>query len=67
MRKAGSTGFDLKERTRTYVAALNRVNEMAYVFPISELPNVYVHTKEIEIKPNLISAGETRLGDFFWK
>ena len=65
--KAGKSKFNLSERTATYVPALDQINKNAYIFPISELPIVYAHTDNITIKKNLLSAGERRIGDFFWK
>ena len=65
--KAGSTEFNLAKRTQGYVPALNQVNKMAYILPISELPIVFAHTKDVYIKKNTHSAGEIRISDFFWK
>jgi peptide/nickel transport system substrate-binding protein len=63
---AGPKQADEDKRAAVYAPAIDRVNEKAYVFPISEVPIVYAHTKEIVIKPNLLSAGEIRPDDFFW-
>lgn len=65
--KAGASEFDLAKRTAIYAPALNRVNEMAYIFPISELPIVFAHSDTVQIKPNLQSVSEIRLSDYFWK
>lgn len=66
-KKAGSVEFDIKKRTAIYVKALDRVNEMNYILPIGELPNVWAHTPDVEIKQNPLSALESRLGDYFFK
>lgn len=65
--KKGETEFDLQKRTRGYVPALSRVNEMVYILPISELPIVFAHTDKIRMEQNLLNAGERRISDFFWK
>lgn len=65
--RSGATEFDLKRRTAGYVPALDAVNKNSYIFPISELPIVYAHSDKVEIKKNLLSAGERRIGDYFWK
>jgi len=63
----GASILDLGKRTELYRAAIDRVNEMAYIYPFSEQPNIYVHSKDVEIKPGLTSITETRPGDYFWK
>jgi hypothetical protein len=42
-------------------------NSQHYVMAFSSLPTLYVHTKDIEIKPNLLSAGDNYIDDYFWK
>jgi len=65
--KAGRTKFVLAERAAAYTPALDQVNKKSYIYPLSEVPVVFAHTKEVEIKTNLTSSGEIRVGDFFWK
>ncbi|MBT6292699.1 MAG: hypothetical protein HOI98_20460, partial [Rhodospirillaceae bacterium] len=65
--KKGSTEFDVKKRAAFYTPALDQVNKMSFIYPLTEVPVVFAHTKEVEIKPNLQSSGEIRVGDFFWK
>ena len=62
----GPLQLDEAKRAAVYAPAIDRVNEKAYIFPVSEVPIVYAHTKEVQIKPNLFSAGEIRPDDFFW-
>ena len=66
IRAAGDLEFDLAKRTQLYVPALNKVNEKAYIDPLSELPIVWAHTKDVQVMRNPMSAGETRLGDYAW-
>ncbi len=63
---AGESEFDLAKRTKLYTPALDRVNQHAYILPISELPIAWAHTKDVKLLPNPMSRGETRLGDFAW-
>jgi peptide/nickel transport system substrate-binding protein len=65
--KAGLAELDPDKRARIYEKALNLNNEQLYVWPFSSLPMVFVHTKDIEIKPNTLSAGDTNITDYFWK
>ena len=66
-RSKGSTEFNLAKRTAIYQEALDQVNKKSYIFPLTENPIVFAHRDSIEIKPNLTSAGEIRINDFFWK
>lgn len=63
----GEAEFDLDRRAAIYTPALNRINEMAYALGFSELPLLFAHTKDVRVDKNLLSAGEIRIGDYFWK
>jgi len=63
----GAKTLDLAKRTEIYRDAMDRINREGYIMPISEQPNLFVHAKDVEIKPGLTSKTETRLGDYFWK
>ena len=65
--KLGYGETDLAKRTAIYRKAIDRVNEMAYVYPFSEQPTVFAHSTDVRIEPNQFSLSEVRLGDFFWK
>jgi peptide/nickel transport system substrate-binding protein len=65
--KEGPAQLDLAKRTEIYKAALDQMNREAYILPISEEPNLFLHSKDVEIKPGLTSKTETRPGDYFWK
>ena len=45
---------------------IDRVNEMNYIYPVSELPFVWGHTTDVVINNNPLSALEQRLGDWAW-
>lgn len=63
----GEAEFDEKKRTALYTPILDKVNQEAYIFPISELPIVWAHHKDIFLKPNPISNSLPMLGDYGWK
>ena len=63
----GAKTLDLVKRTEMYKQAMDQVNREAYIMPISEQPNLFIHAKDVEIKPGLTSKTETRPGDYFWK
>jgi len=58
--------FDPAKRVAIYTKALNRVNELAYIVPLAELPTVWAHGKDVKVSENPLSAAETRLGDWSW-
>jgi len=64
--KMGSTEFDLAKRTKIYQPALDQVNKMAYILPVSEKPIVWVHNKNVKVLRNNMSTFESRLGDYAW-
>jgi peptide/nickel transport system substrate-binding protein len=58
---------DPAKRDAIYQIALDRNADMHYVLPISSLPSVYAHSKDVKIMTNQLSATERYLGDFAWK
>ena len=63
----GPSQLDLAKRTEIYKTAMDRVNTEGYILPISEEPNLFLHSKDVEIKQGLTSKTETRPEDYFWK
>ena len=63
----GEAEFDDKKRTALYTPILDKVNQEAYIFPISELPIVWAHHKDIFLKANPLSNSLPMLGDYGWK
>jgi peptide/nickel transport system substrate-binding protein len=62
----GEKEFDPEKRKAIYQKAYNRINEMNYHLPISSVPTVYVHSKDVKIKTNSLSAGENYIIDYVW-
>ena len=62
----GAVEFNLKKRTALYTPALNQINAKAYILPLSELPIVFGHSKNVTVLHNPLSTGESRLGDYAW-
>ena len=62
----GNVEFDLAKRTALYTPALNIINQKAYIYPISELPLLFVGNKDVKVLSNPVSAAESRLGDYAW-
>ncbi len=63
----GNLEFDDAKRTALYTPALDRVNKLAYILPISEMPMLWAHNKDLRVQDNLLSASSPVLGDFSWK
>jgi peptide/nickel transport system substrate-binding protein len=63
----GVREFDPAKRADIYAKAFDRINEMAYHFPLSSVPTVYVHSKDVAIKEDPFSAGQTFVSDYIWK
>ena len=64
---AGATELDPIKRTAIYTPALNKATDAHDIYAISELPTVWAHTSDVEIKDNQLSVAEIRPQDFFWK
>lgn len=62
----GEAEFDPAKRIAIYKKAFDRINEMHYHLPISSVPTVYVHNKEVKVSDNILSAGETYVVDYAW-
>ena len=63
----GNLEFDDAKRTAIYTPALNRVNEKAYILPISEMPMLWAHSKDVVVTEDALSASSPVLGDFSFK
>ena len=63
----GQKEFDDAKRSAIYQKAYDRVNSQFYIYPMSSLPNVFVHSRDIKILDNPLMAGDTSVTDYFWK
>ena len=64
--KRGEAEFDPAKRKAIYQRAFDRINEMHYHMPISSVPTVFVHSKDVTIKRGTLSADKIYLTDFEW-
>jgi ABC-type transport system substrate-binding protein len=62
----GELEFDFAKRVKLYTPALNKINDKAYFLPISELPVIWAHSKDVKVLPNPLSTADPKLGDFVW-
>jgi ABC-type transport system substrate-binding protein len=64
--KAGAVEFDLKKRNEIYKGAIDRINRMNYIFPLTDLPMVFLSTKDVKITPDPMSPIDNHIRDFYW-
>jgi peptide/nickel transport system substrate-binding protein len=64
--KAGAAEFDEKKRDDIYKGAIDRVNNMNYIMPLTDLPMVFLHTKDVKITPDPLSPIDNHIRDFYW-
>ena len=62
----GNVEFDDAKRVKLYTPALDRVNQRAYILPISEMPMLWAHHKDVKVMENPLAASSPVLGDFAW-
>ncbi len=63
----GSSEPDNVKRGRIFRPALDRVNAEAYIVPISSMPWVFAHTKDVRVDSNKLKANVVQISDIFWK
>src|SRR6185312_16086642 len=47
LKEKGGVEFDDEKRNAIYEQALDRINTMNYIFPVADLPMVFVHSKDV--------------------
>jgi len=64
--KAGAREFDGEKRVEIYRRAIDQVNAMNYILPLTDLPMVFVHTKDVRIVADPLSPIDNHIRDFYW-
>jgi peptide/nickel transport system substrate-binding protein len=59
--------FDIAERAKILQTAVDRNNEQVYVLPISTMPTVLLHGKNVKVQPGIMSMHDAEISDFSWK
>jgi peptide/nickel transport system substrate-binding protein len=62
----GTREFDLAKREDIYQKIFDRINENSNILPITSLPTVYVHSKDVRIEPSKLFSGERSVYDYVW-
>lgn len=58
--------LDEEKRRALYQTAFDRINDQSYVMTMTTLPTVFVHTKDIAIRPGSLEPYGALGRDFFW-
>ena len=64
--REGTSEFDVAKRENIYQKIFDRVNEQSYILPVTSLPSVYVHSKDVRIEPSKLYSGERSVYDYYW-
>jgi peptide/nickel transport system substrate-binding protein len=63
----GVATTDLAARKAIYRQLFDRVNEMNYILPISTVPELFIHSKDLFVKKGSISRTGVELADMHWQ
>ena len=63
----GANEPDNFKRGKIFRMALDRVNQEAYLLPISSMPWVFAHTQDVRVETNRLKANVVEISDIFWK
>ncbi|MCD6073549.1 MAG: hypothetical protein K0Q70_432 [Rhodospirillales bacterium] len=58
--------LDEEKRRGTYQAVFDRINDQSYIMTMTTLPTVFVHTKDVAIRPGSLEPFGALGRDFFW-
>jgi peptide/nickel transport system substrate-binding protein len=62
----GEAEVDSEKRTGIYKKAFDRINEMHYLLPLTSMPTVNVHSKDVRVGRNAVSAGDAYVINYGW-
>ena len=65
--EAAGREFDDAKRADLYAKVFDRANSESYIFPVTSIPTVYAHTKDIKIVPDPYATGDVWSTSYTWK
>ena len=65
--EAGEKEFDKAKRIDLYGKVFDRTNTESYIFPVTSVPTVIAHSKEVGVGKDKYAAGDVWAASFFWK
>jgi peptide/nickel transport system substrate-binding protein len=66
LRIQGAEELDPQKRAAIHAKLYDRVIEQSYILPLSSVPNVFVHSREVSLNPGAINGWGADLWDFSW-
>jgi peptide/nickel transport system substrate-binding protein len=63
----GIATTDLAARKAIYRQLFDRVNEMNYILPVSTVPELFIHSKDLFVKKGSISRTGVDITDMHWQ
>jgi ABC-type transport system substrate-binding protein len=64
--RQGAVEFDDEKRAAIYQKGVDEINKMNDILPVADLPMVFVHTKEVHVRENLLSPIDQEVCDYEW-
>jgi peptide/nickel transport system substrate-binding protein len=64
---AAGSEFDDAKRADYYSKVFDLANSESYIFPVTSIPTVYAHTKDIKIVPDRYAAGDVWATSYTYK
>jgi peptide/nickel transport system substrate-binding protein len=64
--RAGAIEFDEEKRGAIYETGIDEVNKMNDILPVADLPMVFVHSKDVAVRENLLTSIDTQIVDYQW-
>jgi peptide/nickel transport system substrate-binding protein len=64
--RAGAVEFDEEKRSAIYETGIDEVNKMNDILPVADLPMVFVHSKDVAVRENLLTPIDTQIVDYQW-
>ena len=62
----GLASHDLAKRKAAYRGAFDLLNDISHAMPISSLPTVWAHTRDVRIQPHMLGAARGAASNVFW-
>ncbi|HXQ51734.1 MAG TPA: ABC transporter substrate-binding protein [Stellaceae bacterium] len=66
VQRAGALEFDEEKRVDIYRRGIDQVNRMNYILPLTDLPIVFVHGKDVRIVEDPLNPIANDIRDFYW-
>src|SRR5262249_28277904 len=65
--ETGEGEFDPAKRAQIYAPAFDRINAQHYHLPLTSIPATFVHTTDVKVSDDTLSAGVPYITQFSWQ